>query len=351
MHSFRRGGGSLGLVGRVCAAVWLLVGCGAGFAQELPAAPVPKTGVVIGSVVDPDGAEVDGARVVLTVEATRQVLQTVAEVDGTFRFAAVPAGAFAVAVSTERGLAPGKVTGMALPGQVVAVAPIVLQVASEMQEVNAMSPHDAAEIEVKVEESQRILGILPNYGVTYNWNAPPLDTKQKFELATRATISPFTFGLTAIITGVERATGNYNEFGAGATGYFYLYGATTADIAIGNELGGAVFPWMFRQDPRYFWKGTGSIKSRIWYAITRTVICRSDKGKDMFSYSGVLGNFGAGAMSNLYYPKVDRNGWDLTLENGALAIAGDAIGNLEQEFLFKWFTPGSRKKKPVDEDQ
>jgi len=321
-----------------------------GLAQDLPSAPVARSGSVVGTVVDPDEAGVGGAHVTLTVEATKRTFETVADENGMFHFDAVPAGAFTVTAAAEEGLTPGQVTGMALPGQVVTLAAMMLQVASQNTEVSAMSPHDAAEVEVKQEETQRILGILPNYGITYNWHAPPLDARQKFELATRQVISPFTFGLTAVITGVERATGSYNEFGQGAGGYWYLYGTNTADAAIGIELGGAVFPWIFHQDPRYFWKGTGSIKSRVWYAITRTVICRNDKGKDVFSISGVLGNLSTGAMSNVYYPKVDRNGWGLTIENGFLGIVGDAVGNLEQEFLFKWFTPGARKRQGTGDD-
>ena len=89
-----------------------------------------------------------------------------------------------------------------------------------------------------------------------------------------------------------------------------------------------------RQDPRYFYKGTGSAGSRFVYAISRSVIRKGDNGHWKPNYSGILGNLASGANSNFYYPKEDRRGAQLTLGNAALGMAGGAIGHLAQEFLF-----------------
>jgi hypothetical protein len=307
------------------------------FAQQIAA-----TGAVAGSVVDADGDFLPAAQVQLTIVATGAVLAGVCDDQGHFRFAAVPAGAFRVRAFTE-GLQPTDVAGVAADGRTVELPSIVLATATAQFSVSAMTQAELAEVEVKQEEHQRLLGILPNFGIAYDWNAPPLTSAQKFELATRATIDPVTLGANAGIVGAERWVGEYQEFGKGAAGFWKLYGATLADVAVGNELGGAILPSLLHQDPRYFWKGSGTWRSRFGYAVSRAVITRGDNGKDQFSYSGVLGDLGAGAFSNIYYPAVDRHGAALTFENGLLDIGFDALGNVVQEFLFKHLTPGSRQ--------
>ena len=73
-------------------------------------------------------------------------------------------------------------------------------------------------------------------------------------------------------------------------------------------LGGAVFPSLFKQDPRYFYKGTGSISSRALYAIANSVICKGDNERWQPNYSAILGGIAAGGISNLYYPASNRSG-------------------------------------------
>ena len=120
-----------------------------------------------------------------------------------------------------------------------------------------------------------------------------------------------------------------------------------ADTAIGGMLGGAVLPVLFHQDPRYFYKGTGTKWQRAWYAIGTSVIARGDNGKWQPAYASVLGDFASGAISNLYYPASNRNGAELTIENGFLAIAGNAAGNLLQEFVLKKISTGVKVRAPV----
>ena len=109
-------------------------------------------------------------------------------------------------------------------------------------------------------------------------------------------------------------------------------------------MGGAIFPSLFHQDPRYFYKGTGTTKSRLLYAITRAVITRGDNGHDQPNFAGVLGDLSAGAISNLYYPASDRHGAGITFYNGLLAIGGDAVNGIFQEFFSHALTPSAKKQ-------
>ena len=79
-------------------------------------------------------------------------------------------------------------------------------------------------------------------------------------------------------------------------------------------------PSLFHQDPRYFYKGTGTIRSRTLYAIKSAFICRGDNGKPEFDFSHIVGDFAAGTLSNLYYPE-SNEGKTLVFTNGLIEIA------------------------------
>jgi hypothetical protein len=107
-----------------------------------------------------------------------------------------------------------------------------------------------------------------------------------------------------------------------------------------------VLPQLFKQDPRYFYMGKerGTVWHRALYAMSTAVVARGDNGKWQPAYAAVLGDFGSGAISNLYYPAANRNGAGLTITNGFLAIASNAGGNLLQEFVLKRISTGLKKK-------
>ncbi|MGA8938013.1 MAG: carboxypeptidase regulatory-like domain-containing protein, partial [Acidobacteriaceae bacterium] len=211
---------------------------------------------------------------------------------------------------------------------------------SEEVEVSGLTQQEVAEKQVKQEEKQRLVGLVPNFYVTYDWNAAPLTPKMKFKMATRSIVDPATFVIVGGFAGIEQATNEFSGYGQGWAGYGKRYGAGLADASIGAMLGGAVLPVLFHQDPRYFYKGTGTKWHRALYAMSTAVVARGDNGKWQPAYAGVLGDFGSGAISNLYYPASNRNGAELTIVNGLLAVAGDAAGNLLQEFVLRKISKG-----------
>jgi len=101
--------------------------------------------------------------------------------------------------------------------------------------------------------------------------------------------------------------------------------------------GRAVFPSLFHQDPRYFYQGSGSVKSRLIHALSWAVIVRSDSGHSMPNYSYLLGDLTAGALSNLYYPRANR-GAGLVFTNFAIGVAGRAGEGVMREFVTKRLT-------------
>ena len=307
------------------------------------------TGNISGTVVDRMGAAVAGARVRLSLENQSQGQQVASDADGQFAFANVPPGAFQITISSD-GFATQTYSGALQSGESQTTPPIVLAVATASTEVHvSLSPAEEAEAEIKDEEKQRVFGVVPNFYVTYNPAAVPLGAKQKFELAWKSTVDPISFGVTAGVAGIEQASNAFGGYGQGAQGYAKRYGAAYADLVTGTFIGSAILPSLLKQDPRYFYKGSGSVRSRILYAIANSVICKGDNGRWQTNYSAILGGLASGGISNLYYPASDR-GAGLTFENAAIGIGATAAANLLQEFVIRRLTPHAPSYAPAKPD-
>lgn len=198
---------------------------------------------------------------------------------------------------------------------------------------------EIAAAEVAQEEKQRVLGVVPNFYVVYSPHPTPLSAGQKYHLAWRSTIDPFTFVAAGISAGIEQANGSFSGYGQGASGFAKRYGASFADGAVSTFLGGAILPGVFHQDPRYYYQGTGSTASRARHAVASVFVCRGDNGRREFNYSNIVGNFASAGISNAYYPASDRNGAGLTLSNAAIGTGFSMFGALMQEFVVPHFTP------------
>ena len=305
---------------------------------QTPTPPDPAPGSISGTIVDQSGAVVAGAQVALSREAQSPNQQVLSGDNGQFSFANVAPGAFQLTI-TSPGFASQTSSGILAPGEVHLVPQIALAVAANVTDVQvALSRVQVAEAQVKDEEKQRVLGVIPNFYVTYDPHPLALTSRQKFELAWKTTIDPVTFAIVGGIAGVQQAENTFSGYGQGAQGYAKRYGASYADVAVGTFIGSAILPSLLKQDPRYFYKGTGSKRSRILYAIANSVICKGDNGRWQPNYSNVLGNLAAGGISNLYYPAQNRNGAGLTFENAAIGIGATAAANLVEEFLMRKLT-------------
>jgi len=308
----------------------------------LPQAPVPQSrvmGTISGVVKDVTGAAVGGAHVRLVTSVSADA-EAVADGLGEFEFGDIAPGPFTLVI-TEEGLAPLTVEGRMRPGeQYVMPATAQMKIATAKQSVDVtVTTQELAEDEIKEEEKQRVAGVIPNFFVSYNWKAEPLTAKQKFELGWKATLDPTHFIFSAAGAGIDYANNNFPGFGRGWSGYGKRYGASLADSTTGTMIRGSIMPAVFHQDPRYFYKGTGSVPSRFFYALSTAVRSRGDNGHWQVS-SGILADFASGAISNLYYAPSDRHGAALTFENGALGTVGVGVGHVIQEFVFKHLTPG-----------
>lgn len=306
-------------------------------------------GYIHGTVLDQAGAVSVYTRVRLTREDESPIQEVLSGENGQFLFSNLPAGPFQLTITVE-GFETQRVSGVLLPGQVYLVPEIRLAVATVVTEVHvavALTQVEVAQDQIKEQEKQKVLGFIPNFFVSYVPDAAPLAAKQKFELAWKSTVDPFTFVGVAALAGVQQATDDFNGYGQGMEGYAKRFGAAYADVLTGTYIGSAILPSLLKQDPRYFYKGTGTPRSRFLYAVANTVICKGDNKRWQPNYSGIGGSFATGAISYLYYPAGDRDAMNLVVQNSLIRLGETALANVLQEFVVKKLTPRLQTHPPV----
>jgi hypothetical protein len=318
---------------------------------DAPGATQTESGAarISGSVTDTSAAAIPSASVTLEDASTKplKILSTTTtDSAGSFVFTPVAPGTYLIRI-TAKGFSSWKVESIAVaPGQHVELTPVELGVESIDSVVDAITVEDLAEQQITAEEHQRILGILPNFFVSYVPNAAPLTKRQKFKLALVVSRDPLTFMTTGITAGIEQAEGDFAGYGPGFIGYASRYAATYGDRLSATFLGAAIFPSLFHQDPRYFYRGHGRIITRALYAISTVVICKGDNGHWQPNYSNVLGNLASGGISSFYYPNSAKHDVQTSVDNTLIGVAEGSIGTLFQEFLLRHVTHGVPGKNP-----
>lgn len=297
-----------------------------------------QAGSISGTVVGPDGDPVIQALVTL-VSNGKTVQQAETADNGQFSFAGVAPGNYWLTI-TASGFETQSVSAPVNPGEMYTAPRISLALAPLVTSIKVTpSQPEVAHYQLQHEEKQLVLGFIPNYLVTYYPHTAPLTARQKFQLTEKVVFNPFTLGLTTGFVAGEQATGMYSGYGTEEKSFAKRFGAAYATLGVGAFVGDALLPSILHQDPRFYYKGDGSVGSRLLYAITRSVICKGDNGHWQPDFSAVLGHFAAGGIANLYLPQQNRNGWGVTLENGMIGIGFDAIANILQEFVLPKFTP------------
>lgn len=199
---------------------------------------------------------------------------------------------------------------------------------------------EAPEAEAQVNQAlqQRLLGLVPNFFVVYTPHPVPLTSKQKFQLALRSAVDP----MALVSAGAGAALGQYQSdpksFGQGANGYFKRVGATYGANLFGNLTGNAIVPSILKQDPRYFYKGTGPIRSRFFYAVSNSFICMGDNGRWQVNVSQTMGSLANAGITELEYPPSDRFGVGRVFKDFVVSKAAAGAENVFQEFFSRRFT-------------
>jgi hypothetical protein len=196
---------------------------------------------------------------------------------------------------------------------------------SSSTQTTPATPPLTAEQQLKLQEKQRIMGVMATFNTTQNHNALPLSPRQKFQLFFKSATDPWPFALTAVVAGISQADDDFSEYGQGVEGYAKRYGAAYTDYFTGNFFGNAVLPSLLHEDPRYYQRGHGKFITRALWAAGSTGWSKRDNGTWGPNYANVTGNLIGAAISNAYYPEAQRTVSD-TLQRGLTVTVEGAIG-------------------------
>jgi Carboxypeptidase regulatory-like domain len=319
------------VVKSVCALILCLCTAPMSVAQQ-SSPPARQNGTIIGTVLDVSGSTVPGARVTLQGPAPNDRRTVVTGKNGFFKFDSLrPATPYRVVVSAqglENWTSPSVVLG---PGQYFILKGITLRLPTLQVTVNAPTIEHQARQQVHQAEKQRIFGFIPNFYVYYGHKPAPLSAKLKFQLAFKTLTDPVTFAGFAFNAGIYQLAG-YPSYPQNGTGFAQRLGATFAGGYTNILVGDALLPSLLHQDPRYFYQGTGTTKSRLAHALGSALVTRGDDGRREINYSNIGGDLTSGAVSNAYYPASDR-GLGLVLRGALIATGGRMMLGVLQEFV------------------
>jgi len=184
----------------------------------------------------------------------------------------------------------------------------------------------------KGKQTNRMLYVVPNFAaVSSGKQLPPLSTKEKFSLAFEDSFDYSAFAWTGILAAQDYGLSSYPELGTGIAGYGRYYWRGFIDGTSGTYFTEAIVPALTHEDPRYYTQEGGGFFHRLGYALSRTVVTRTDSGGNSFNWSEVGGNAVEAALSNAYYPPQER-GPTKTLENWGTQMESAALNNIAKEF-------------------
>lgn len=294
--------------------------------------PNTNTGRILGTAVDTSDDPIPAATVILQ-GPTGDRLTVVTKDDGAFVFDQVPAEiAYQITVTAE-GFADWSSSITVEPGQDKTLTDVKLRILTVQRAITvSYSEKEVAAQEFKAEEQQRILRFIPNTYVTYEPHPEPLTTGMKFHLAYKSLTNPVFFARTAAWAGVQQATDTPGQWRQGANGYGKRVGAGFADATTEGLIGNAILPSLLHQDPRYFYQGSGTKKSRALHAVLAAFICKGDNGQTQPNYSTWGGSLISSSISVSYYPSSDRNAQHVFKTFG-IGMGLHVAGGLVQEFI------------------
>lgn len=161
-------------------------------------------------------------------------------------------------------------------------------------------------------------------------SAQALDVAGKARLHAMRGVGPVAWLESAALAGVGQWWNDPREWGQGGAGYGRRYASSLSSIASRNlfEFG---LDSALRHDPRYipakgrgFWHRTGN-------ALAQTCITRTDKGGHTVAIARLGSAYGAGFLSNLWYPR-RLAGTGHAFSDGTLTLGLDAAANFVTEF-------------------
>jgi hypothetical protein len=304
--------------------------------QDGEQSAVSQTGTIMGTITDVSDAPVPGAVVTLQGSDSSDVCSVTTNENGFYQIRDVAVGRPYVVKVLAAGFAEWDSPTLALdPGhsKILDVANLRIEEVQTSVTVTPESSDEIATKQIKADEKQRGFGIIPNFYAEYAANPAPMNARLRFRLALRVARDPYTFGGVAMLAGIGQAT-NHPDYVQGAKGFGERFGANYANSFTDIMFEGAIFPSLLHQDPRYFYKGTGTNKARVAHVLYSLIVTKGDNGKWQPNYSGLGGNLASAAISNTYYPRANR-GVGLVFQGFGTVMAEHLAVRMLDEFVFR----------------
>jgi hypothetical protein len=162
-------------------------------------------------------------------------------------------------------------------------------------------------------------------------NRHPLTVHEKYILSMHQSFDISAHVGNAFQAALQQAANGQPHFGEGWGAYGKRFAAAEGDQITSSVLIYGFFPSILHEDPRYFRQGSGSMISRMWYAINRTLVTRRDDGTSGFNKSETVGQLISCGISTSYYPQQDRS-VSRVFSNWAVNLGGNNAYNVLSEY-------------------
>ncbi|WP_263383005.1 hypothetical protein [Granulicella arctica] len=163
--------------------------------------------------------------------------------------------------------------------------------------------------------------------------APKLDTGDKIELGFIHGVSAYGVLGWFVSSGYSHIINGDPNYGTDKGAYGERLGAAALRGYSTELLKDSVMANAFHQDPRYYKMGPAhNAFVRAGYSVSRILVTRNDDGRLAPNYSLVSGNLVGAALTNAYYPDVNR-GFGQTARTFGSAMYGSAFSFVAAEFL------------------
>jgi len=181
--------------------------------------------------------------------------------------------------------------------------------------------------------AKRMFGMIPDFENTNDIpaNRYALTVRQKYILSLHQAFDISAHVGNAFQAGLQQWGNGQPHYGEGWGAYGQRFAAAEADQVTSSILIYGTLPSILHEDPRYFRQGRGPTMARIWYAINRTFVTRTDQGTSRFNNSEAFGQLISCGISTSYYPPRDRT-VSRVFENWGVNLGGNSAYNVLSEY-------------------
>ncbi|HVC90843.1 MAG TPA: hypothetical protein VND66_09510 [Acidobacteriaceae bacterium] len=164
--------------------------------------------------------------------------------------------------------------------------------------------------------------------------AQRLTVRDKFIYSFRQMVEPVNL-VPAIFSSAESQWRNSDpKYGTDSGAFGQRLGAALIREDSDRLFTNAVLPSLLHEDPRYYRLGEGSTMTRAEYAVEQVFVGRTDGGKRIPNYAGLIGRGMAEGLTQAYYPDTSRGG-GVVLRGVATSLGGLAAFDIMREFVPK----------------